>query len=154
MGCRAVVNLAPYRPVDEDVLALCDPLVVNESEASGLLGRQVRRAAGARDAAGDLLRLCRSVVVTVGGEGAVVADADGVHVVAAPQVEVVDSTGAGDAFIGAMAAALSAGHDLPAAVRIAVRAGAHAVTRPGAQASFASAAELGIAPLRTPQPEG
>jgi len=148
VGCRAVVNLAPYRPVDEVVLALCDPLVVNESEASGLLGRQVRRASGARDAAGDLLRLCRSVVVTVGGEGAVVADADGVQVVAAPQVEVVDSTGAGDAFIGAMAAVLGAGHDLPAAVRIAVRAGAHAVTRPGAQASFASASELGIERLR------
>ena len=83
-----------------------------------------------------------------------VADADGVQVVAAPQVEVVDSTGAGDAFIGAMAAVLGAGHDLPAAVRIAVRAGAHAVTRPGAQASFASAAELGMAPSPRPQPEG
>jgi ribokinase len=123
-------------------------LVVNESEASGLLGRQVRRASGARGAAGDLMRRCRSVVVTVGGEGAVVADAHGVQVVAAPQVEVVDSTGAGDAFIGAMAAALSAGHDLPSAVRVAVRAGAHAVTRSGAQASFASAAELGIERLR------
>jgi ribokinase len=148
MGCRVVVNLAPYRPVDGDVLALCDPLVVNESEASGLLGRQVRRVAGARDAVSDLLRRCGSVVVTVGGEGAVVADADGVHVVAAPQVDVVDSTGAGDAFTGAMAAALSAGHDLSSAVRIAVRAGAHAVTRPGAQGSFASAAELGIGRLR------
>jgi ribokinase len=153
-GCRAVVNLAPYRPVDEDVLALCDPLVVNESEVSGLLGREVRGEAAARDAVSDLLRRCRSVVVTVGEEGALVADADGVHVVAAPQVEVVDSTGAGDAFIGAMAAALSAGQDLPSAVRVAVRAGAHAVTRPGAQASFALAAELGIGRLRTPQPEG
>ena len=150
VGCRAVVNLAPYRPVEGAVLAMCDPLVVNESEAGGLLGREVRGAAGAQGAVGDLLRLCRSVVVTVGGEGAVVADADGVQVVAAPRADVVDSTGAGDAFIGAKAAALGAGQDLLAAVRIAVRAGAHAVTRPGAQASFASAIELGIAPLRTP----
>jgi ribokinase len=149
VGCRAVVNLAPYRLVDDTVLAWCDPLVVNESEASGLLGRQVRRASGARDAAPDLLRLCRSVVVTVGGEGAVVAHAGGVELIEAQQVEVVDSTGAGDAFTGAVAAALSAGHDLVAAVRIAVRAGTHAVTRPGAQASFASAAELGIRPLRS-----
>ena len=148
VGCRAVVNLAPYRPVDEAVLALCDPLVVNESEASGLLGRDVGGAAGARDAAGDLLRQCRSVVITVGGEGAAVADAAGVQVVAAPQVEVVDSTGAGDAFIGAMEEALGEGRDLPAAVRIAVRAGAHAVTQAGAQAAFASAAELGIERLR------
>ena len=49
VGCRAVVNLAPYRPVDGAVLALCDPLVVNESEASDLLGREVRRAARARE---------------------------------------------------------------------------------------------------------
>ena len=148
VGCRAVVNLAPYRRVDDAVLALCDPLVVNESEASGLLGRPVRRASGALEAAPDLLRLCRSVVVTVGAEGAVVADADGVQIIEAHQVEVVDSTGAGDAFIGAVAAALSAGHDLRAAARVAVRAGTHAVTRPGAQASFASAAELGIGSLR------
>jgi ribokinase len=148
VGCRAVVNLAPYRPVDDAVLALCDPLVVNESEASGLLGREVRRAAGARDAAADLLSVCRSVVITVGGEGAVVASSGGVEIVEAEQVEAVDSTGAGDAFTGAVAAALSAGHGLVAAVRIAVRAGTHAVTRPGAQASFASAAQLGIGPLR------
>lgn len=82
-----------------------------------------------------------------------VADADRVQVVGAPHGDVADSTG-GDAFTGALAAALSAGRDLPSAVRVAVRAGAHAVTRPGAQASFASAAELGIAPLRTHQPEG
>ena len=150
LGCRAVVNLAPYRVVDDAVLALCDPLVVNESEASGLLGREVRRATGARDAAADLLRLCRSVVVTVGAEGAVVAHSGGVEIIEAQHVNVVDSTGAGDAFTGAMAAALSAGHDLVAAVRIAVRAGSHAVTRPGAQASFASAAELGIANLSDP----
>ena len=118
----------------------------------GCSGRRYEEASAAPDAAADLLRLCRSVVVTVGGEGAAVADVDGVQVVAAPQVEVVDSTGAGDAFIGRWRPRSSAGYDLPAAVRIAVRAGAHAVTRPGAQASFASAATLGIAPLRRSSP--
>jgi ribokinase len=54
LGCRAVVNLAPYRPVPEEVLALCDPLVVNESEASGLLGREVRGVDGARAAVAEL----------------------------------------------------------------------------------------------------
>jgi ribokinase len=62
-------------------------------------------------------------------------------------VDVVDTTGAGDAFTGALAAALSAGCALPEATRIGVRAGTWAVTRPGAQASFASAAELGLGPL-------
>ena len=148
VGCRAVVNLAPYRPVDDAVLALCDPLVVNESEASGLLGRAGTRGVGGARRRGRPASPVRSVVVTVGAEGAVVAHAGGVEIIEAQQVEVVDSTGAGDAFSGAVAAALSASHDLLAAVRIAVRAGTHAVTRPSAQASFASAAELGIGPLR------
>ena len=148
VGCRAVVNLSPYRPVDDAVLSLCDPLVVNESEAGGLLGRQVGGPSLARDAAADLLRRCRSVVVTAGAAGAVVAHRGGLEMIEAQRVDVVDSTGAGDAFAGALAAALSAGHDLVAAVGVAVRAGTHAVQGPGAQASFGSAADLGIGPLR------
>jgi ribokinase len=144
---RAVVNLAPYRPIPEDVLALCDPLVVNESEASGLLGRDVHGLAQARAAVADLVARCRSVVVTVGADGAVVGRGSSVDHVAAEQAEVVDTTGAGDAFTGALAAALSAGTDLVEAVRIGVRAGTYAVGRHGAQASFARAAELGVSPL-------
>jgi ribokinase len=71
VGARAVVNLAPFRPVPPGVLALCDPLVVNESEVSGLLGREVRGTAGARAAVAELRGRVRSVVVTVGAAGAV-----------------------------------------------------------------------------------
>lgn len=147
---RAVVNLAPYRPVPEDVLALCDPLVVNEAEAGGLLGRPVRGPHAAREAVVDLLARCRSVVVTVGAAGAVVGDrrlGERVEHVAAEPVDAVDTTGAGDAFVGAIAAALSAGRDLSDAVRVGVRAGTFAVQRLGAQASFARGAELGVGPL-------
>jgi ribokinase len=147
VGCRAVVNLAPYRPVDDDVLALCDPLVVNESEASSLLGRRVRGPADAHVAAAELAGRCRSVVVTIGAQGAVVARADLVEQVAAERVQVVDTTGAGDAFTGALAAALSAGRDLVEAVRIGVRAGSFAVQRHGAQASFPRGTDLGVGPL-------
>ncbi len=147
IGRRAVVNLAPYRPIAADVLALCDPLVVNESEASGLLGDEVRGRDAAQEAAQRLLERCRSVVVTIGGAGAVLADRDGVATVPAERVDVVDTTGAGDAFAGALAAALSAGLDLRFAAEIGVRAGTFAVTRPGAQASFPSAAQLGVGPL-------
>ena len=80
-----------------------------------------------------------------------VADADGVQVVAAPQVEVVDRRCRRRVHRGDGGRARR-GYDLPAVQRIAVRAGAHAVTRPGAQASFASAATLGRS--ATPQPEG
>ncbi|MCR6032121.1 ribokinase [Nocardioides sp. zg-579] len=149
-GCRAVVNLAPYRPVPAAVLALCDPLVLNESEAAGLLGRPVRGVASAREAVVELVGRCRSVVVTLGPHGAVVATGERVEHVAAERVEVVDTTGAGDAFTGALAAALSGGADLLDAVAVGVRAGTFSVGRPGAQASFARAAELGMGPFDRP----
>jgi len=141
LGCRAVVNLAPYRPVREDVLALCDPLVVNESEAGGLLNREVRGVDAARAAVLDLVGRVRSAVVTVGAGGAVAGDARGVEHVPAPAVPVVDTTGAGDAFTGALATALGSGRTLVEAARLGVRAASDAVQRPGAQASFPT--ELG-----------
>ncbi len=147
VGCRPVVNLAPYRPLTDELLGRCDPLVVNEVEAGGLLGRDVRGAEQARAAVVDLARRARSAVVTVGGAGALVAWGDEVHHAPTEDVEVVDTTGAGDAFTGALAAVLSAGGDLLDAVRTGVRAGSHAVGRPGAQASFATAGDLGLGPL-------
>lgn len=147
VGARAVANLAPYRPIAEDVLALCDPLVVNESEASGLLGREVRGVDQARTAVAELLGRCRSVVVTVGAAGAVVGHASAVEVISTEQVTAVDTTGAGDAFTGALAAALGAGCELVEAVRIGVRAGTWTVCRHGAQASFPRAAQIGVPPL-------
>jgi ribokinase len=144
VGARAVVNLAPYRPVAADVLRLSDPLVVNESEASDLLGRAVRGVDRAREAVADLAAGCRSVVVTVGAAGAVVGRGSEVAVVPAEPVTAIDTTGAGDAFTGALAAALGAGCDLVEAVRIGVRAGTYAVCRPGAQASVPRGAEIGV----------
>ena len=145
-GCRPVVNLAPYRPLDEGLLARCDPLVVNEAEASGLLGRAVRGQEEATSAAVELAGRARSAVVTIGPDGAVVAWGHQVHHVGADAAEAVDTTGAGDAFTGALAAALSAGEGLLDAVRLGVRAGTYAVGRPGAQASFPTSADLGPAP--------
>nr|WP_227466955.1 ribokinase [Nocardioides lijunqiniae] len=147
VGCRAVVNLAPFRPLADELLALCDPLVVNESEAGGLLGHPVRGPEAARAAVAELAGRCRSVVVTVGAQGAVVGQGAHVEHVEAEPVTAVDTTGAGDAFTGALAAALSAGADLVDAVRLGVRAGTFAVQRRGAQASFARGAELGVGPL-------
>lgn len=147
LGCRPVVNLAPYLRLDEEVLAQCDPLVVNETEAGGVLGHEVHGVDEARAAAAELARRVCSVVVTVGAAGAVVGQGDLVEHVPAEPVHVVDTTGAGDAFTGALAAALSAGYDLVAAARIGVHAGTWAVGRPGAQASFGRAAELGLGPL-------
>jgi ribokinase len=129
-GARAVVNFSPVRPLGSRLLRSADPVVVNEHEARELVG-----AIAAADLARGLLGLgAASAVVTLGARGAVLADAAGVRHVAAPAVDVVDTTGAGDAFLGALAAGLARGADLDAAVQAAVRAGAEAVGRPGAQA--------------------
>lgn len=149
-GARMVVNLAPYADLGDGALATADPLVVNETEAGELLSAAIEGADDARAAAEALAAIARSVVVTMGAAGAVLAvrDADGsvatTHL-ATSAVEVVDTTGAGDCFTGVLAAALSRGADLPTAVGLGLRAGTHAVTSLGAQASFPSADDLASA---------
>lgn len=131
-AARLVLNLSPSRAVEPWLLELCDPLVVNAAEAGDLLGRAVD-AEGAERAAAELLAHCRSVVITLGGAGAVAADSHGVVRREAPRVEVVDTTGAGDAFAGALAAELADGGALTSALDRGIAAGAAAVQWPGAQ---------------------
>lgn len=132
-GGRVVLNLAPPRPVSQDVLAVCDPLVVNETEAAAVSGLPVTDLDQARTAARALAGRCRSVVVTLGAAGAVVARGTAVDHLPGEAALVVDTTGAGDAFVGTLAARLACGDDLTAAVRAGNLAGARAVEHPGAQ---------------------
>ena len=133
-GTRAVINLAPARELPEGTLDGLDPLVVNEHEAAFLLGGKVTGIEGAREAAGRLLELGPvSVVITLGSAGAVVAQGEDADHLPAPETEVVDTTGAGDAFMGALAVKLSRGEPLRGAVAYAVRVGAAAVAVAGAQ---------------------
>jgi ribokinase len=144
-GARPILNLAPYSVVERDVLALCDPLVVNENEASALLGTRVDDLGSAKLAAASLARLTRSVVITIGSAGAVWAEGDALGHVPVPVVDaVVDSTGAGDAFVGALSTLLSEGATLPRAVEVGVRAGSFAVTRLGAQSSYPMREDIGF----------
>jgi ribokinase len=136
VGARCVLNLAPFTPLPDETLAACDPLIVNESEASALSGHRIADVTSAQKAMPDLLRRVRSLVVTLGARGALVAVPESVRHVPAPQVSVVDTTGAGDAFVGALAARLAAGDDLYAAVETGVAAGSFAVTGLGAQSSY------------------
>jgi ribokinase len=116
-GARVVVNLAPYAALPHDVIALADPVVVNESEMKQL-------------ADSDLMPT--SLLVTFGGAGATwdTQRVDGLRV---PDGEIGDTVGAGDAFCGALAAALAAGADRPGALEAANAAGADAVRWTGAQ---------------------
>ncbi len=150
-GSRFVLNPSPPRPLPAEVLAACDPLIVNEHEAKVILGGAEAGGAAGGAAVGDrpedwarvlLAKGPKSVVVTLGSQGALVASAEGVERVAAVKVDAVDTTGAGDSFTAALAWKLGAGSSLPEAAAYAARVGAVAVTRRGAQESFPTAAEV------------
>jgi ribokinase len=142
-GARVVLNLSPVAEVPPGLLALCYPLVVNEHEAAFLLGAPDGTGLAPADLASALLRLGpRSVVVTLGAEGAVVAEGASVGVVESPRVEAVDTTGAGDAFTGALSWRLAVGDDLATAARFAAQVGAAAVRRTGAQSSYPTFEEM------------
>ncbi|GAB2844988.1 ribokinase [Streptomyces deserti] len=139
---RFVLNPSPPRPLPQEVLDACDPLIVNEHEAKVILGDS---AVG--DAPEDWARVLlakgpRSVVVTLGAEGALVASSEGVARVPSVEVNAVDTTGAGDAFTAALAFRLGAGESLAEAAAFAAKVGAAAVTKRGAQESFPTAAEV------------
>ncbi|GGY17865.1 ribokinase [Streptomyces djakartensis] len=139
---RFVLNPSPPRPLPRELLAACDPLIVNEHEAKVILGES---AVG--DTPEDWARILlakgpRSVVVTLGAEGALVASAEGVLRIPSVKVSAVDTTGAGDAFTAALAVRLGAGESLAQAAAYAARVGALTVTKEGAQVSFPSAAEV------------
>jgi ribokinase len=142
-GARVVLNPSPPAPLPPEVLAVCDPLVVNEHEARLLLDGAPGTLGTPGDWAAGLVALGpRSVVVTLGAGGALAATAQRSVLVPSLPVTAVDTTGAGDAFTGALAWRLGRGDDLVTAVRFAVRVGAAAVTRPGAQQSYPTVSEL------------
>ncbi|MET8954654.1 ribokinase [Streptomyces sp. NPDC004393] len=140
-GTRFVLNPSPPRPLPAEVLAACDPLIVNEHEARVITGAELNGSP--EDWAAALLALGpRSVVVTLGAQGALVATAESMTRVPSVKVEAVDTTGAGDAFTAALAWRLGTGAPLPDAAAYAARVGAAAVTRPGAQESYPTAEEV------------
>ena len=135
---RLVLTVAPAQRLPSDVLADIDPLLVNQHEALVVLGEARDKAPDSADA-GDLARRLldlgpRSAVITLGAQGAVYAHADSVQHLSACAVEiVVDTTGAGDAFAGALAAALAHWSELGDAVQAGLEAAAVTVTRAGAR---------------------
>jgi ribokinase len=144
---RTVLNLAPVPPGADELLAAGpDWLVVNTAEASALLGQPVTGATDARLAAQSLAR-DRHAVVTLGPAGAAAAGPALAAPVTVPgfTVDSVDSVGAGDAFVGALAVMLAAGADPESAVLAACAAGAAATTRRGAQEALPRPAGIAAA---------
>ncbi|MER6831558.1 PfkB family carbohydrate kinase [Streptosporangium sp. NPDC000563] len=149
-GVRLLVNPSPAEAFlgadGADLLSRADVVVLNEAELGVLTGGRTAdfsRSLGLRTKGG-------AVVVTRGERGAEVSDDHGTMLVDAPRVDAVDTTGAGDAFTGTLAATLRAGLSLAAGVRLACRVAAVSVTRRFCVPSYPSAGELGLAPLHGP----
>ena len=141
-GTRFVLNPSPPVPLPAEVLAACDPLIVNEHEAKVLLG-SAEAGETPEDWARALLALGpRSVVITLGASGALAADGSTAVRVPSVRVRAVDTTGAGDAFTAALAWRLGLRESLAEAAAFAARVGAAAVTKEGAQVSFPTAEEV------------
>jgi len=143
LGRTVVLNPAPAGPVPPELLACADFLVPNEVEAAALSGLPVGNVAEALLAA-ERLRGGRDacVLVTLGERGVVAATPDGTRHHPARPVVAVDTTAAGDTFIGGLCAALVAGRRLADAIADAQEAAAISVTRPGAQPSIPFAHEV------------
>lgn len=137
LGARVILNLAPAAPLPLPVLKSVDILVVNEDEAEWL--------AGHLGCTGDAPSLCSvlggTVIRTLGGDGVEWSAVDGSGRQPAPAVAVRDTTGAGDCFVGVLAAELDRGRPLAAAIRRAACAASLSCTRAGGQASLPVAVE-------------
>jgi ribokinase len=127
-GARVILNLAPFRALPADVMAFADPMVVNEEEAQAISGF----GAALAERLGQSVAVPGSLLVTRGAQGATWDDLQ-LAAQPVPVDEVVDTTGAGDAFCGALAAALATGLGRSDALARAIAAGADAVRRVGAQ---------------------
>jgi len=136
-GAITMLNPSPALELSDELLSKVDICLPNELEAAELSKTKVDDAAGAVRAAAELLRRgCKSVVVTLGPRGSVYLDRDRVIEVPALSVPVVDTTGAGDAFCGALASTLARGGDIETGLRRATAAGALAVGVLGATPSL------------------
>ena len=137
-GCTTILNPAPYQEISPELLALCDWIIPNETEF-----RELHGELPASDEVLKSFRPGKNSIVTLGSQGAVYVSADGqLTKVGAPKVSAVDTTGAGDAFVGTFAYSLASGKDPVSAMSIGIRVASLSVTRKGAQSSYPDQAEI------------
>jgi len=142
-GTPVLLNPAPACPLERDLLSSVDFLVPNEIEAAQMSGIEVTDVDSAVAAAEKFHDMgTRNVVITMGSRGAMISHAGRVRHWNAHNVKVVDTTAAGDSFIGAFAASLMEGRSLEEAVEVAIFASAITVTRHGAQSSLPIRSEV------------
>ncbi|HEX3572404.1 MAG TPA: ribokinase [Acidobacteriaceae bacterium] len=144
LGVTTILNPAPACALPGSMFTLCDLITPNETEAELLTGIAVRSVSDAERAADALLAQgTRNAIITLGARGALVKNASlAQHVEAFDAGPVVETTGAGDAFNGGLAVALSEGLDILAATRFACAVGSLSVTKPGTAPSMPRRAEV------------
>jgi ribokinase len=136
-GVRVLLNPAPARTLPDELISLSEFILPNETELSLLTNQPVNDISSAEHAARILLeRGAQNVIVTLGANGALIVSSQQVTHVNTYKVEVVDTTAAGDAFIGGFASALLQNRSLEEAVRYGCACGALATTKFGAQPSL------------------
>ena len=137
-GCVTILNPAPYQPLSEELLAVTDWIIPNETEFKELHGQ-----APTSDDVLMSFRPGKNSIVTLGSEGAVLITSDGdLTRMSAPKVNAVDTTGAGDAFVGVFAFGLASGKNPEDAMKLGIKVASMSVTRKGAQSSYPSQAEI------------
>ena len=137
-GCVTILNPAPYQEISAELLALCDWIIPNETEF-----RELHGALPTSDSVLQTFRPGKNSIVTLGSQGAVYISADGqLTKVSAPKVTAVDTTGAGDAFVGTFAYSLASGKDPVTAMTLGIKVASLSVTKKGAQSSYPHQAEI------------
>ena len=137
-GCTTILNPAPFEPLSSELLELTDWLIPNETEF-----RELHGELPSSDQILQSSRPGKNSIVTLGALGAVLVGADRSIVrIAAPVVNAVDTTGAGDAFVGVFAYALANGMEPVDAVALGIKVASLTVTRKGAQSSYPTQAEI------------
>jgi ribokinase len=137
-GCITILNPAPYQEISAELLSLCDWIIPNETEFRELHGQLPTS-----DEILKSFRVGKSSIVTLGSKGAVYISPEGqVHYAQAPKVSAVDTTGAGDSFVGSFAYALASGRDPIDAMKFGISIASLSVTRKGAQSSYPDQTEI------------
>lgn len=142
-GCTVILDPAPARPLDGDILALCDYITPNETELEILTGMTVDSVEAAVSAARTLIdKGAKAVINKRGKAGALLVTRDEAVMYPGFTVKAVDTTAAGDSFNAGFGVGLALGKDVPSAIRLANAVGAISTTRPGAQGAMPKMADV------------
>jgi len=144
-GTINILNPAPAKKCNDSLLELVDILILNETELEFFSGANLddlNNQDAIITAARNIIKLNQQIIITLGEKGAIIVNSHSIHVINGHKVKAVDTTGAGDCFVGALSSRLAAGDDLNGAATFANRAASISVQRYGASTSMPTYEEV------------